>query len=70
MGVFTRAYQPGNDQLLFLDGHCIPSLASFKFLVVWFDAKLLSKTHINLVANRCNKLKNEQSSPTKIWSEA
>ena len=46
MVVFTRVYKPGNDPLLYLNGHRIPSLPTFRFLGFWFDSKLLPKSHI------------------------
>ncbi|XP_045022876.1 uncharacterized protein LOC116932420 [Daphnia magna] len=58
MVVFTRAYKPGNDPLLYLDGHRIPSQPTFNFLELWFDSKLLWKSHIDHVTNRFLKLKN------------
>jgi hypothetical protein len=58
MVVFTRAYKPGNDPLLYLNGHRIPSQPTFKFLGFWFDSKLLWKSHIDHVTNRCLNLKN------------
>ncbi|EFX62349.1 hypothetical protein DAPPUDRAFT_270569 [Daphnia pulex] len=54
MVVFTRAYKPGNDPLLFLDGHRIPSQPTFKFLGLWFDSKLLWKPHIDHIQSRPN----------------
>jgi hypothetical protein len=56
--VFTRAYKPGDDPMLFLHGHPIHPQPTFKFLGLWFDSKLLWKTHIKSVTNHCLKLKN------------
>jgi hypothetical protein len=58
MVVFTRAHKPGNDTLPYLDGHRIPSQPTFKFLGLWFDSKLLWKSHIDHVTNHCLNLKN------------
>jgi hypothetical protein len=65
MVVFTRAYKPGNDPLLYLNGHRIPSQSTFKFLGFWFDFKLLWKSHIDHVTNRCLNLKKLFSILTK-----
>jgi hypothetical protein len=65
MVVFTRAYKPGNDPLLYLNGHRIPSQPTFKFLGFWFDSKLLWKSHIDHVTNRCLNLKKLFSILTK-----
>jgi hypothetical protein len=46
MVVFTRAYKPGNDPLLYLNGHRILFLPTFQFLGFWFDSKLHWKSHI------------------------
>ncbi|KZS03634.1 Uncharacterized protein APZ42_033627 [Daphnia magna] len=54
---FTRSYKPGADPLLFLNGHRIRSHPNFKFLGVWFDQKLLWKTHIEHVHKQCLNLK-------------
>ena len=42
--VFNRAYKPGADPLLFINGHRIPSRPTHKLLGVWFDKKLNWKT--------------------------
>ena len=39
--VFTRAYKPGDDPLLFLNGQRIPNAKKVKFLGITMDAKLL-----------------------------
>lgn len=39
--VYTRAYKPRADPLLFLKGHRIASRSSFKFSGRWFNQKLL-----------------------------
>ena len=39
--VFTRAYKPGDDSLLFLNGQRIPNAKKVKFLGITMDAKLL-----------------------------
>ncbi|XP_045025199.1 uncharacterized protein LOC123469925 [Daphnia magna] len=64
--VFTRAYKPGADPLLFLNGHRIMTRSSHKFLGVWFDQKLLWKEHIAHVYQACCKMKN----PFKIITTA
>nr|CAH0112721.1 unnamed protein product [Daphnia galeata] len=55
--VFNRAYKPGADPLLFINGHRIPSRPKNKLLGVWFDQKLNWKTHISSVRNHCLNLK-------------
>jgi ribonuclease HI len=55
---FTRSYKPGDDPLLFLNGHRIPNASKFKFLGVILDAKLLWKDHIAYIVNKCIRLKN------------
>jgi hypothetical protein len=55
--VFNRAYKPGADPLLFINGHRISSRPTHKLLGVWFDQKLNWKTHISSVRNHCLNLK-------------
>jgi hypothetical protein len=55
---FTRSYKPGDDPLVFLNGHRIPNASKFKFLGVVFDAKLLWRDHISLIVNKCIRIKN------------
>ena len=55
---FTRLYKPGNDPLLFLRGQRIPNAAKAKFLGIIFDAKLLWKDHIEMLINKCTRIKN------------
>jgi ribonuclease HI len=55
---FTRLYKPGNDPLLFLRGQRIPNAAKAKFLGIIFDAKLLWKDHIEMLVNKCTRIKN------------
>ena len=43
---------------MFINGHRIPSHATHKFLGVWFDQKMLWKTHIDYVRSHCLILKN------------
>ena len=56
--VFTRAYKPGSDPLLFMHGHRIKTEKTVKFLGVIFDNKLRWTNHIDLVAKHCYRLKN------------
>jgi hypothetical protein len=56
--VFNRSYKPGADPLLFINGHRIPSHETHKFLGLWFDQKMLWKTHIDYVRSHCLILKN------------
>ena len=56
--VFTRAYIPGEDPLLFLNGQRIPNAKKVKFLGIIMDTKLLWKIHIAIVINNCVKIKN------------
>ena len=55
---FTRSYKPGDDPLLFLNGHRILNASKFKFLGVVFDAKLLWRDHSSLIVNKCIRIKN------------
>ncbi len=55
--VFTRSHKPGNDPLLFLNGHPIKIKSSAKFLGLIFDSKLLWKDHIDMVVKHCYRLK-------------
>ncbi|KZR96395.1 Uncharacterized protein APZ42_009289, partial [Daphnia magna] len=58
MITFTRAYKPGDDPLLFLNGHRIQPKKSAKFLGVTFDYKLLWKEQIEQVIAKCMRVKN------------
>jgi ribonuclease HI len=62
---FTRQYKPGDDPLLFLDGHRIPNSSKIKFLGLILDSKLLWKSHTQMVADKCIRLKNAFSIITK-----
>jgi hypothetical protein len=55
---FTRLYKPGDDPLLFLSGQRIPNASKAKFLGIIFDAKLLWKEHIQMIINKCIRIKN------------
>ncbi len=55
---FRRGCRIPEISLLYLDGHRIPSQPFFKFLGLWFDSKLLWKSHIDHVTNHCLNLKN------------
>ncbi len=64
--VFTRAYNTGEDPLLFLNGQRIPNAKKFNCpppLGVTMDTKLLWKDHIAVVINNCVKIKMPPSSP-------
>lgn len=56
--VFTRSYKPGEEPLLFTNGHRINPKKSAKFLGLTFDQKLAWKQHINNVINSCLRTKN------------
>lgn len=55
---FTRLHKPGDDPLLFMHGHRIMTVPKVKFLRVWFDYKLIWKSHIEVVIKHCLRLKN------------
>lgn len=56
--VFTRAYKPGDDPLLFINGHRIKTVPTFKLLGITFDYKLRWKQHTSNVMTNCSRLKN------------
>ena len=55
---FSRERAPPMEPLLFLSGHPIPMVKSFKFLGLIFDRKLLWKEHVQSVILRVVKTKN------------